>query len=134
MLIFFLNIWIYTINTHISTTNNNNTLFLFKFDLINPLEQIKKKLQIKLKSFYTPLASYCDLYIAHYVFLDLFCMYTYVSYICCCSVTKLCPTHWDPMDCSTSGVCANSCPWGFPSKNSGVGCHFLLQGNLSTQG
>ena len=22
------------------------------------------------------------------------------------------------------------CPWDFPSKNIGVGCHFLLQGNL----
>ena len=22
------------------------------------------------------------------------------------------------------------CPWDFPGKNPGVGCHFLLQGNL----
>ena len=26
------------------------------------------------------------------------------------------------------------CPWDFPSKNSGVGCHFLLQEIFSTQG
>ena len=26
------------------------------------------------------------------------------------------------------------CPWDFPSKNTGVGCHFLLQGILLTQG
>ena len=26
------------------------------------------------------------------------------------------------------------CPWGYPSKNTGVGCHFLLQGNLSDPG
>ena len=26
------------------------------------------------------------------------------------------------------------CPWGFPSKNTGVGCHFLLQGIFPTQG
>ena len=26
------------------------------------------------------------------------------------------------------------CPWGFPSKNTGVGCHFLLQGIFLTQG
>ena len=26
------------------------------------------------------------------------------------------------------------CPWGFPGKNSGVGCHFLLQGIFHTQG
>ena len=25
------------------------------------------------------------------------------------------------------------CPWGFPGKNTGVGCHFLLQGIFSTQ-
>ena len=26
------------------------------------------------------------------------------------------------------------CPWGFPRKNTGVGCHFLLQGIFPTQG
>ena len=26
------------------------------------------------------------------------------------------------------------CPWDFPGKNTGVGCHFLLQGIISTQG
>ena len=26
------------------------------------------------------------------------------------------------------------CPWDFPGKNTGVGCHFFLQGILSTQG
>ena len=26
------------------------------------------------------------------------------------------------------------CPWDFPSKNTGVGCHSLLQGIFSTQG
>ena len=26
------------------------------------------------------------------------------------------------------------CPWDFPGKNSGVGCHFLLQGMFQTQG
>ena len=26
------------------------------------------------------------------------------------------------------------CPWNFPGKNTGVGCHFLLQGIFSTQG
>ena len=25
------------------------------------------------------------------------------------------------------------CPWDFPGKNTGVGCHFLLQGNFPTQ-
>ena len=26
------------------------------------------------------------------------------------------------------------CPWDFPGKNSGVNCHFLLQGTFLTQG
>ena len=26
------------------------------------------------------------------------------------------------------------CPWDFPGKNTGMGCHFLLQGNFLTQG
>ena len=26
------------------------------------------------------------------------------------------------------------CPWDFPGKNTGVGCHFLLQGIFLTQG
>ena len=26
------------------------------------------------------------------------------------------------------------CPWDFPGKNTGLGCHFLLQGIFSTQG
>ena len=26
------------------------------------------------------------------------------------------------------------CPWGFPGKNAGVGCRFLLQGTFLTQG
>ena len=26
------------------------------------------------------------------------------------------------------------CPWDFPGKNPGVGCHFLLQGIFLTQG
>ena len=31
----------------------------------------------------------------------------------------------DPMDCSLPG---SSCPWNSPGKDTGVGCHFLLQG------
>ena len=26
------------------------------------------------------------------------------------------------------------CPWNYPGKNTGVGCHFLLQGTFLTQG
>ena len=35
-----------------------------------------------------------------------------------------------PMDCSPPRLC----PWDFPGKNIGVGCHFLLQGIFLTQG
>ena len=34
-------------------------------------------------------------------------------------------TLWDP--CSPSGII---CPWDYPGKNTGVGCHFLLRGSF----
>ena len=43
------------------------------------------------------------------------------SEVCVCSVVM---TLWDPMDRG----------WDFPGKNTGVGCHFLLQGIFPTQG
>ena len=47
-----------------------------------------------------------------------------------CLVAQLCPTLCDPTHCSPSGsVCGDS-----PGKNSGVGCHALLQGIFLTQG
>ena len=49
---------------------------------------------------------------------------------CCCLVAQLCPTLCDSMDCSPPG----SYPWHFPDRNTGVGCHFLLQGIFLTQG
>ena len=42
----------------------------------------------------------------------------------CCLVAKLCLTFCDRMDCSPPG----SLSVGFPGKNTGGGCHFLLQG------
>ena len=44
-------------------------------------------------------------------------------------VAQPCSTLCDPMDCTTL-----FCPWDFPSKNTGVGCHFLLQRIFLTQG
>ena len=35
-----------------------------------------------------------------------------------------CPTLCDPIEGSPSG---SPCPWDSPDKNTGVGCHFLLQ-------
>jgi len=40
-------------------------------------------------------------------------------------VAKSCPTLCDPR---------HFCPWAFPGKNTGVGCHILLQGIFPTQG
>ena len=39
---------------------------------------------------------------------------------------SLCPTLWDPMDCSPPG---SSVHGNFPGKNTGVGYHFLFQGS-----
>ena len=82
---------------------------------------------------------------------------TPMSTVCACSVTKSCPTLCDPMNCSLSGSSVHCCcccccccccvasvvsnsvrphrqqptrlrhPWNSPGKNTGVGCHFLLQ-------
>ena len=49
---------------------------------------------------------------------------------CCCLVAKSCPTLCDPTDCGHQAALF----MGFPSKNTGVGCHFLLQGIFVTQG
>ena len=46
------------------------------------------------------------------------------SRVCACSVSKLCPTLWPTRLFS---------PWDPPGKNTGVGCHFLLQGIVTTQ-
>ena len=46
-----------------------------------------------------------------------------ISICCCCLVATLC-LFCNPMDCSRQ---APLCPWGFPSKNTGVGSHSLLQ-------
>ena len=53
--------------------------------------------------------------------------------ICCFCylVTKSCPTLGDPKDCSPARIL---CSWDFSGKNTGVGCHFLLQGIFLTQG
>ena len=42
------------------------------------------------------------------------------------SVAQSCPTLCDPMDCSL--------PWNLQGKNTGMSCHFLLQGIFQIQG
>ena len=50
---------------------------------------------------------------------------------CGYSVAQSHPTLCSPMYCSPPG---SFCPWNFPSKNTGVSSHFLLQGIFLTQG
>ena len=52
------------------------------------------------------------------------------------SVAQSCTTLCDPIDGSPPGspIPRLSHPWDSPGKNTGVGCHFLLQGNFPTQG
>ena len=46
-------------------------------------------------------------------------------------VAKLHLTLCDPMDCGPPRLL---CPWDFPGKNTGVGCHFFLQWTFPIQG
>ena len=48
-----------------------------------------------------------------------------------CLVAQLCPTLFNPIDCSPPG---SSVHGDSPGKNSGEGCFFLLQGIFPTQG
>ena len=54
-----------------------------------------------------------------------------VPLCCCCLVAQLCPTLCDPRDCSPPG---SSVRGDSPVKNTGVGCHSLLQVIFPTQG
>ena len=49
------------------------------------------------------------------------CDTTVLKLLCC---AQSCSTLCDPLDCS---------PWNSPGKNTGPGCHFLLQGIFPTQ-
>ena len=56
--------------------------------------------------------------------------YCIPSHGCAC-VLPSCPTLYNPMDCSPPGCSVHG---DFPDKNTGVGCHALLQGIFPTQG
>ena len=56
-----------------------------------------------------------------------FCMFDYCMFL----VARLCPTLFNPMDCSLPG---SSVHGHSPSKNTGVDCQALLQGIFPTQG
>ena len=50
---------------------------------------------------------------------------------CCCSVAKSCLTLLQPHGLYSTRLL---CPWDSPGKNTGVGCHFFVQGIILTQG
>ena len=60
-------------------------------------------------------------------------IFPYISTFECavCLVALSCLTLCDPMDCSPPG---SSVQWDTPGKNTGAGCHAILQGILPTQG
>ena len=51
--------------------------------------------------------------------------------LCCCVLTKLCLTLLRPHRLQPTSLLR---PRDFPGKNTGLGCHFLLQGIFPTQG
>ena len=57
-------------------------------------------------------------------------MHPYIQVRIVCVYPQSCLTLCGPMDHSLPG----SCPWDSPGKNTGVGCHFLLQGIFSILG
>ena len=68
-------------------------------------------------------SSYCNKYILSTCYVPRsFCVY---------SIAKSCPAPWDHMELLPIRLL---CPWDFSGKNTGVGCHFLLQGDFLTQG
>ena len=59
------------------------------------------------------------------------CVYGGYINVQACSITQLPPTLFNCVDCSLAGSPVHGI---FPSKNTGVGCYFFLQGILPTQG
>ena len=54
------------------------------------------------------------------------------EYPCVCVlITQSCPAFCDPHGVQSTRLC---CPWNSPVKNTGVGCHSLLQGIFPTPG
>ena len=52
--------------------------------------------------------------------------YNMIRFVLVSLVAQLCPSLWDPIDCSPPG---SSVHRDSPGKNTGVGCHAFLQDN-----
>ena len=61
------------------------------------------------------------------------CCWRFIKWpcVCVCVCFQSCLTFCNPKDYSPTRLL---CPRNFPDKNTGVGCHFLLQGFFLTQG
>ena len=59
-------------------------------------------------------------------------IYSFSNYFPLRTCVHVCSVMSDSLQ--SHGLTRLLCPWNFPSKNTGVGCHFLLQGIFSTQG
>ena len=59
-----------------------------------------------------------------------YCFSYLIYYTHVCLVAQLCPTFLWPHGLQPTRLLY---PWNFPGKNTGVGCHFLLQGIFPTQ-
>ena len=55
---------------------------------------------------------------------------SFVLFACVCLVTQVLSNSLRPHGLWPTRLL---CPWDFPSKNTGIGCHFLLQGIFPTQ-
>ena len=55
---------------------------------------------------------------------------THKRALCCCFVAKSCPTLLWSHGLQPARLL---CPWDFPGKNTGMSCHFLLQGIFLTR-
>ena len=73
-----------------------------------------------------------DQYFTSFIQADLRMM-TGICTIVLCVCAQLCLTRCDPMDC-VPWTARLLCPWDVPGKNIVVGCYFLLQGIVPTQG
>ena len=69
--------------------------------------------------------------VKHNLALSFFLSFGELDPMCVCLVTQSCPALSDPVNCSLPDSFS---PWNFPGKNTGVVCHFLLQGIFPTQG
>ena len=65
------------------------------------------------------------------VFSKLICLLLFSHFVLHAKSLQSCLTLCDPMDCSLPPLL---CPWDSPGKNTGVGCHALLQGILPIGG